>query len=314
MTDKLETFNAHRRHLMAVAYRMLGTRADAEDVLQEAWLRWQATEMPDLRSAEAWLMTITTRLCIDRLRTLRTEREHYTGPWLPEPTLDASLFELASPDPTPEHMVELASDLSVAFLAVLERLSPDERAAFLLREVFDFDYDEIAEMLERNEVACRQLVHRAKTRVHDERPRITVNREAHRALLDRFRDAARTGERTKLEALFATDAQFVADGGGKVLSVLKALHGAERIVRFFEVVARRAGEHLSYQHALINGEPGLLRYWDGKLDAVMTLITDGEQILACYILRNPEKLANVPAAYLDEKIYLSNSAGLSQRH
>ncbi|HSD40016.1 MAG TPA: RNA polymerase sigma factor SigJ [Rhodocyclaceae bacterium] len=310
MNDKIDNFTAHRRRLMAIAYRMLGTRADAEDVLQDAWLRWQDTDTSDLRSAEAWLVTITTRLCIDRLRALRPERERYTGPWLPEPTVGSSDFKPVSPDPTPEHMVELASDVSMAFLAVLERLSPDERAAFLLREVFDFDYDEVAAMLERPEATCRQLVHRARTRVRDERPRITVNRDAHHKLLDRFMDATRSGDRAKLQALFAADAQFVSDGGGKILSVLKELHGAERIVRFFETVARRFGEHFSYQHALINGEPGLLRYLDGKLDAVFTLITDGEKVLACYCLRNPDKLANVPAEYLDENICM----GLSQKH
>ncbi len=311
MNDKTAIFNTHRRRLTAIAYRMLGTHADAEDAVQDAWLRWQSSETPALRSEEAWLVTITTRLCIDRLRALRTEREHYTGPWLPEPTVEGTaVFEAVSPERTPEHMVELASDVSMAFLAVLERLSPDERAAFLLREVFDFDYDEVAAMLERPEATCRQLVHRAKARVRDERPRITVNRDAHQKLLDRFMDATRGGERAKLEALFATDAQFVADGGGKVLSVLKELHGAERIVRFFEMVAHRVGERLTYQHALINGEPGLLRYFDGKLDAVLTLITDGEHIQACYILRNPDKLANVPAEYLDENIY----AGQSQKH
>ncbi|GAB4061398.1 RNA polymerase sigma-70 factor [Uliginosibacterium sediminicola] len=281
-------FNTQRPRLLAIAYRMLGTRADAEDLVQDAWLRWHAADTAALQSAEAWLVTVTTRLCIDRLRTLRSEREHYVGPWLPEPLLD-----IASPAATPEQVVELASDVSIAFLAVLERLTPDERAAFLLREVFDFDYAEVAAMLDREEASCRQLVHRAKARVRDERPRVHVSRDAHQSLLERFCAATRSGERAALQALFAADAQFVADGGGKVLSVLKVLHGAERIVRFFEVLARRLGNRMSYRHASINGEPGLLRYVDGQLDAVLSLITDGEQIHACYIVRNPDKLAAI---------------------
>lgn len=278
---------------MAIAYRMLGSRADAEDVLQEAWLRWHATDRAALTSAEAWLVTVTTRLCVDRLRVLRVERERYTGPWLPEPQVEL-LPEPVSSAPTPEETVELASDVSVAFLAVLERLSPEERAAFLLREVFDFDYADVARMLARQEADCRQLVHRAKERVRAGRPRVTVSREAHRSLLERFMAATRSGERAALQALFAADAQFVADGGGKVLSVLKVLNGAERIARFFEVVARRAGPRLSYRHALVNGEPGLVRYFDGRFDAVLSLITDGERIVSCYIVRNPDKIAHVP--------------------
>ncbi len=285
-------FNTQRPRLLALAYRMLGTRADAEDLVQDAWLRWHAADTAALQSAEAWLVTVTTRLCIDRLRTLRSEREHYVGPWLPEPLLD-----IASPAATPEQVVELASDVSIAFLAVLERLTPDERAAFLLREVFDFDYAEVAAMLDREEASCRQLVHRAKARVRDERPRVHVSRDAHQSLLERFCAATRSGERAALQALFAADAQFVADGGGKVLSVLKVLHGAERIVRFFEVLARRMGNRMSYRHASINGEPGLLRYVDGQLDAVLSLITDGEQIHACYIVRNPDKLAAIATEY-----------------
>ncbi len=218
MNKKLDSFEMHRRRLTGIAYRMLGTRADAEDVVQDTWLRWHATAGEEVRSAEAWLVSVTTRLCIDRLRSLRAERARYVGPWLPEPMIDAALepvSDLPSSLPSPEQLVELASDVSVAFLAVLERLSPEERAAFLLHEVFDFDYADIADMLARNKAACRQLVHRAKTRVQQERPRVTVNRDAHKSLLDRFMDATRSGERTALQAPFATDAKFVADGGGR---------------------------------------------------------------------------------------------------
>ncbi|MDQ8022319.1 MAG: RNA polymerase sigma-70 factor [Moraxellaceae bacterium] len=291
--NRPDLFNTHRKRLLGVAYRMLGSRSDAEDVVQDAWLRWDAADASVLQSAEAWLVTVTTRLCIDRLRAVRHEREHYKGPWLPEP-----LIETEDPAPSPEQVVELASDVSMAFLAVLERLSPDERAAFLLREVFDLDYPDIARMLERNETSVRQLVSRAKTRVREDRPRVSVSRDAHRSLLERFMEATRSGQQAALQALFAADAQFVADGGGKVLSVLKELHGADRIVRFFEMVARQVGPRLAYRHALVNGEPGLLRYLDGKFDAAISFITDGERILACHIVRNPDKLQQVPATLL----------------
>lgn len=282
-------FQTHRPRLMAIAYRMLGSRADAEDAVQDAWLRWQGADFAGIQSSEAWLVSVTTRLCIDQLRSARAAREQYKGPWLPEP-----LIEPVSPERTPEQVVELAGDVSVAFLAVLERLSPEERAAFLLHEVFDADYDEIADLLGRNQAACRQLVHRARSRVRRDRPRVTVTREAHHTLLQRFTEATRSGDRAALTALFAADAQFVADGGGKVLSVLRALHGVARIVRFFEAVARQVGPRLSYRHATINGEPGLLRYLDGRFDAAISLITDGEHIHACYIVRNPDKLGRLP--------------------
>ena len=300
MDSPHDAFHALRPRLMAIAYRMLGSRADAEDIVQDAWLRWQATDLAAVQSTEAWLVSVTTRLCIDRLRSARALRDQYKGPWLPEPVI-----EPVSPERTPEQMVELAGDVSVAFLAVLERLSPEERAALLLHDVFDVDYDEIASLLERNEAACRQLVHRARTRVREERPRVTVTREAHQTLLQRFMDATRSGNRETLTALFAADARFVADGGGKVLSVLKELHGAARIVRFFEVVAHRIGPRLSYRHAIVNGEPGLLRYVDGRFDAAISLITDGDRIHACYIVRNPDKLGQIPAELLTAEEPLS---------
>lgn len=284
-----DSFQQYRPRLLAIAYRMLGSRADAEDIVQDAWLRWRDADTASLRSGEAWLVTVATRLCIDRLRSLRNEREHYIGPWLPEPIIE----DVADTAPSPEQLVEFAGDVSLAFLKVLERLSPDERAAFLLHEVFDVDYPEIAEMLTRNEAACRQLVSRARARVREDRPRVTVRSDAHQALLARFMAATRSGERTALEALFAADAQFVGDGGGKVLSVLKALHGRERIARFFDMVARQIGHCVDYRPVLVNGEPGLLRYIDGKLDAVFNLISDGEHIVAIFAVRNPDKLARI---------------------
>ena len=184
--DATDPFTALRPRLFGIAYRMLGTRADADDVLQDAWLRWHRTDTATLQSAEAWLVTVVTRLAIDRLRAVKVERQAYVGWWLPEPLVDAADTH------TPEAAAELASDVSVAFLWVLERLAPEERAAYLLREVFDHDYADIAALLDKSEAACRQLVHRAGERVRRERPRFDVPRQAHRRLLERFVHAARS--------------------------------------------------------------------------------------------------------------------------
>jgi len=279
-------FNAHRARLFGVAYRMLGSRAEAEDVLQDAYLRWHEADLAEIRTPEAWLITIVTRLAIDRLRLLKTERDHYPGFWLPEP-----LVESASP--SPESVVEFASDVSTAFLMVLERLAPEERAAFLLREVFDTGYPEIAQMLGKSEVTVRQIVHRAKERVRQDRPRFIVSRAAHLQLLERFVVAARGGDRAQLMSLFADDARFTGDGGGKALSVSRVLHGADRLARFFHVIARKLGPDLSYQIVEINGAPGLLRFYQGRLDSAHTVVTDGRKILDIYTVRNPDKLQGI---------------------
>ncbi|HEV2320785.1 MAG TPA: RNA polymerase sigma-70 factor [Gammaproteobacteria bacterium] len=288
MSSPVEGFLAHRPRLFGLAYRMLGSRSDADDVLQDAWLRWQSAPKEELRSPEAWLVTVVTRLSIDRLRDAKKEREAYTGPWLPEPLVEEEASE------TPERAVELASDVSMAFLMVLERLAPDERAVFLLREVFDMDYPEVAKMLGKSEAACRQMLHRAKERVRQERPRFQVNPAAHRRLLDRFIAATGSGEREDMLALFAKDVRFSGDGGGKVPSALRVLEGAERVARFYTAIRRFAlGHSFTYQHAEINGEPGLLRFLDGKLDAAITLVTDGVSILEIYTVRNPDKLQHI---------------------
>lgn len=285
--ERAAAFNTHRARLFGIAYRMLGSRAEAEDVLQDAYLRWHDSNLAEVRSPEAWLVTITTRLAIDRLRVLKAEREHYPGAWLPEPLVEESAAA------TPESLLEFTSDVSTAFLMVLERLGPEERAAFLLREVFDMDYVEVAQMLGKSESTCRQLVHRAKERVRENRPRFEVSRAAHVRLLERFVEAARGGDIAQLQALFAEDATLTGDGGGKALSVSRVLHGAARLARFFHVIARRFGAQFEYRMAEINGAPGLLRYADGRLDSAFTVVTDGRRILDMYALRNPDKLAGI---------------------
>lgn len=287
MPNDEATFLQHRPRLFGLAYRMLGTKADAEDVLQDAYLRWQSAPRDELRSPEAWLVTVVTRLSIDKLRDAKQEREAYTGPWLPEPLVGEEAA-------TPERASELASDVSFAFLMMLERLAPEERAVFLLREVFDMDYPEVAQMLGKSEAACRQMLHRAKERVRQERPRFQVNPVAHRQLLERFVAATRSGKREDMLALFAKDVRFASDGGGKVRAVLRVLEGAERLVRFYTAISRLAtGHSLSYRHAEINGAPGLLQFLDGKLVGALTLVTDGARILEIYSVRNPDKLKHI---------------------
>ncbi|EHP40813.1 RNA polymerase sigma-70, ECF type [Cupriavidus basilensis OR16] len=282
-----DVFATLRPRLFSIAYRMLGTRADAEDVLQDAWLRWDRADHAALASAEAWLVTVVTRLAIDRLRAAKIEREAYVGWWLPEPLV-------ALDERTPEAAAEMASELSVAFLWVLERLSADERAAFLLRQVFDHDYGEIAALLGKSEAACRQMVHRASERVQQERPRFDVPKDKHRRLLETFMQAARSGELEAIKAVLADDVQIIGDGGGKVTSFVKVVRGASNIARLYSHMAERDGDEQVYRFAWINGEPGLLRYLGGRLESAQAFLFDGERIAAIYSVRNPDKLVSVP--------------------
>jgi RNA polymerase sigma-70 factor, ECF subfamily len=284
--DRTTTFQQHRPRLYGLAYRMLGSRADAEDVLQEAYLRWHQADTEAVRTPEAWLMTAVTRLCIDRLRALRAEREAYTGPWLPEPLLTGD----AAP---PDRRAELASDLSIAFLALLERLAPEERAAFLLHDVFDCGYAEVARILGKREAACRQMVHRARVRVRRGRPRFTVTDTARTALLHQFVAAVHARDRDALLALFAEDATWTSDGGGRAVAARRVVRGAERLTRFVLGIARRVHGRATYQVAPINGEPGLIIRLDGRLHWILTIDTDGTRILAAYNVLNPQKLQGI---------------------
>ena len=286
MDDATLTFNSHRRRLQGIAYRMLGSVAEAEEVVQDAWLRWHEADKAGLDSAEAWLVTVVTRLSIDRLRAAKVQREHYVGAWMPEPTLTES------PD-TPEESLERADNISVAFLAVLERLAPEARAAFLMREVFDADYDEVALTLGKSEAACRQLVHRAKAQVQEARPRYQVSRETHQRLLRAFADAAARGSLHDLKALMAEDVELIGDGGGKVQSFSKVLRGSQRLAQLYFALWRRLGAAVRMELAEINGEPGLLRFVDGQLESAQTFEIEGERIVRIRAQRNPDKLARI---------------------
>jgi len=281
-------FQKHRPRLLGLAYRMLGTQADAEDVLHDAWLRWHQQETDALDDAEAWLVTVTTRIALDRLRRAKTEREHYTGPWLPEPLVEDT--------EQPEAALERVESLSLSFLALLERLSPDERAAFLLVQVFDYSHAEAARMLQIAEDACRQRVHRARQRLREGRPRFTHAPDVQRRLLEKFRDALEQASVSSLQALFAEDAVHLADGGGKVRATLRPLHGGDRVVRLYSIIAQRYRD-LPIVHRLqwINGAPALLTWVDAKLATVAWIETDGERITSIHSLRNPEKLARLEA-------------------
>jgi RNA polymerase sigma-70 factor, ECF subfamily len=281
--DLLQVFESHRARLYGLAYRMLGLRAEAEDVLQEAFLRWREVDLSLVRSSEAWLTTTVTRLCIDRLRKLKAERETYFGPWLPEPLAEQDLR-------TPELAAELSDDVSIAFLALLEALAPDERAAFVLHDVLDDDYADIAEALGKTEAACRQLVHRARERVTAKRRRFQVDNETRRRMLERFLAIAHTGDRKRIVELFASDAVMTSDGGGKAIAVCRPLVGAERLSWFWHAISRNLAPRIDIRIVNVNGEPGIAFVWDGKVRSLMTVETDGHRVHSIYSLRNPDKL------------------------
>ena len=275
-------FESARNRLFGLAYRMLGSRAEAEDIVQEAYIRWHQHDRASIENPEAWLVTTTTRMAIDRLRRLKTEREAYTGPWLPEPIVGA---------PAPDRRLELADDLSMAFLTLLERLSPDERAAFLLHDVFDVGYPEIAGVIERSEAACRQVVHRARERVRGEHKRFEVTEAAKAAMLQRFTAAMEARDEPALLALFAPDASWTADGGGRVGAAPRPIIGADRIARLIMGIREKFWVHnRRVELTTVNGEPGLCFRDGDRLTATLSIATDGERILAVYAVVNPDKL------------------------
>ena len=288
MNSSIDSFNKHSPRLLGIAYRMLGSVAEAEEVVQDAWLRWHQRPAAELDSVEAWLVTVTTRLAIDRLRAAKVQREAYAGIWLPEPLLtDAPA--------TPEQLNERADDVSIAFLKMLERLSPEARAAFLLREVFDIDYVDIARMLDKTEAACRQLVSRAKAQVNDARPRYVVPRETHLRLLRGFAKALTSGDFDSLKNLLAESAELIGDGGGKVTSFPGPLVGGQRIAQLFFATELRFKSQQRVELVSMNGQWGLLRYINGALESAQAYETDGSRIVRIYVQRNPDKLASLVA-------------------
>jgi RNA polymerase sigma-70 factor (ECF subfamily) len=295
MTNPAASFEPYRRRLLGLAYRMLGSMTDAEDAVQEAYLRWHHTDRDVVSDPKAFLMTTTTRICLDVLRSARARREEYVGPWLPEPVLDTAAL-------APDSRTELAEDLSIALLLTLDRLSPLERAAFLLHDVFDFSFSEVARTLERSEAACRQLAARARAHVRDVRPRGTSEPPPragevdakHAELMSAFVAATQSGDLNALTQLLASDVRVVTDGGGKVAASLNVLEDADRAARFL-IGATRKGwrEDYTWRLATINGLPGVIV--DGPEGPVQTAAfeIDGGVIRALYVVRNPDKLRHL---------------------
>lgn len=281
-------FEAHRPRLLGLAYRMLGLLAEAEDVVQEAYLRWHRASGDEIRDPGAWLTATVTRLAIDELRRQQTRRQTYVGPWLPEPWV--SQVETEASDA--ETSLSLADDLSVALMLLLERLGPEERAAWLLHDVFDSDYADIAQALGRKQPAVRQLVARARRRVAGRRQRFTVTGEQRRELVNRFQQALAARDETELLGLFAPDAELHSDGGGQVPAALRPIVGAPRIVRFFLGVSRRFDPaDVAVRECVINSAPGFVaRGSDGELLGSFAFETSADAIQRVYVVRNPDKL------------------------
>ena len=277
----------HRGRLLGLAYRMLGSRSDAEDVVQDAYLRFAGAQ--GVHNPEAFLVTVVTRLCLDRLKSAKAQREIYVGPWLPEPVFDAE--GLAADAAT-----ELADDLSFALLLALDRLSPLERAAFLLHDVFDMPFADVAAMLERTEVSCRQLATRARRAVREARPAPAAPPDRHARLLSAFGEAVASGDVSRLAGLLRADAIAVTDGGGRKTAALNPIIGADKIARFFIALAgKNIGRDIRIEPAMINGSVGALLYMDGEIDHTISMAIDGDRIAAIYIVRNPDKLRHAPA-------------------
>lgn len=284
MSASLDPLAAHRGRLLGLAYRMLGSRADAEDVLQDTYLRFAGAQ--GVENAQAFLVTTVTRLCLDRLKSARAKREIYVGPWLPEPIVDADAL-------SPHAATELSDDLSFALLLALERLKPAERAAFLLHDVFDAPFADVAATLGKTEAACRQLAARARKAVREARPAPAPPSDAHARLLAAFSDAVATGDVSRLTALLREDAIALSDGGGVKPAALNPIRGADKIARFYIGLARKHaanGVVLSIEPVTINGALGLFVYLDGALDQTLSIAVDGERIAAIYGVRNPDKL------------------------
>ncbi|MEV6102220.1 RNA polymerase sigma-70 factor [Nocardia sp. NPDC051981] len=283
-TAATEAFVAHRNLLFTVAYEMLGSAADAEDVLQETWLRWTGVDLDTVLDQRAYLVRITTRQALVRLRTLGRRKESYVGQWLPEPLLTA-------PDVAED--VELAESVSMAMLLVLETLTPTERAVFVLREVFDLPYDEIAEAVDKTSAAVRQIAHRARSHVASRRPREAVSAAETRDVLDAFQRALNTGDLQGLLDLLAPDVVALGDGGGIKQALPRPITGADHVARLFSVGWKTVAAGMKIEPAMVNGHPALVFRVDDEVDTVLAIRIDNGLITGFYSVRNPEKLSRM---------------------
>jgi RNA polymerase sigma-70 factor (ECF subfamily) len=296
--DLAASFEPHRRRLLGLAYRMLGSMAEAEDAVQETYLRWHGADRGSVADARAFLMTTTTRICLDVLKSARVRREEYVGPWLPDPVTDTAAL-------APDAQTELAEDLSVALLLALDRLSPLERAAFLLHDVFDYSFTQVAGALGRNEAACRQLASRARSRVREARPVGSLPARTaasavdpkHAALLSAFVTASRSGELDTLMRLLASEARIVTDGGGKVPAALNVIEGADRVAAFLAGVVRKGWtDDMTVRFDTINGLPGLIVSGPKGLIQTNAFEIENNVVTAIYVVRNPDKLRHLTSS------------------
>lgn len=282
----VEEFLRHRSLLFGMAYRMLGRVSEAEDVVQETWLRWQEADQAAVRSPRAWLASVVTRLGIDRLRAASRQREQYYGVWLPEPLLEDTAPSAAS-------AAEKSDALGMAFLMMVQALTPEQRAVFLLREVFDFDYAEIAPILGKSEASCRQLLSRARLQLNPDLAAPSVPSEEQQAVSERFVRAVKEGDVKEMLALLADDAVLYSDGGGNVRAAGRPIVSSDRIARFFAGVRRHRSASATFRLVRINGQPGVITSDGGSVDYVMILDVTANSIRSVYMIRNPEKLRHV---------------------
>jgi len=282
----MDTFEAHRPYLFAIAYRMVGSVSDAEDIVQETYLRFRQVDEAQLVSPKAYLSTIVTRLCLNYLKSARVQREQYLGPWLPEPLLITS-------DSDPARTTERLDSISFAFLVLLEKLTPNERAVFLLREVFNYDYDEIAAIIGKETATCRKYFSRAKKHLTDNRPRFEIRTEAHTEIVDQFLASCQRGDLAGLEQLLAEDVVCVSDGGGKVGAPIRPIIGRNQVARFLIAVAKQVPAGFRAELALINGEQGIVGRVNGEITGTAVLDIQNGHIQHIWTVHNPDKLKHL---------------------
>jgi len=286
-----DIFKTERPLLFSIAYRMLGSASDAEDVLQDAWLRYRDVDHSEIRSTRAFMTTVVTRLCLDRLKSAQKTREEYIGPWLPEPVLTAEVE-------SPETMLQRSESVTLAFLVLLEQLSPEERAVFLLKDVFDYEHSEIADILGTTTENSRQLLHRAKSRLAKGRPKLTGTPQERRDVAERFARAFSSGDAAELTALLTADVGMWSDGGGKATAARRPLLGRERVLNFLvglhrTAVTRDLIRDASLTFEDVNSEPALVLRLSGQLESIFVLSIDNGAISAIRVVRNPDKLAHI---------------------
>jgi RNA polymerase sigma-70 factor (ECF subfamily) len=285
---RLAVFDQYRGLLFSIAYRMLGTVSDAEDMVQETFLRWHTSTEEEVTNPRSYLVTILSRLCINQLQSARVQREEYTGVWLPEPIV-------TDPGDDPYHLIRVDESVSMAFLVLLERLTPVERAVFLLKEVFDYEHHEISPIVGQSVPSCRQILKLAREHVSALRPRFRPTESKQSALLESFLRATATGELSDLLLLLTEDVVLRSDGGGKGTAVPNEIHGSDKVSRgILGGLARLVPPSLVRKLVHINGEPGLINYLDGKSHSVLTIGIEGDRIAEIYVITNPEKLRHLP--------------------